>query len=122
MFNPHLARRRLRAAQHSAQPSASSSTAFSPDSATAPPPGKAPSRASAAAPLRSGKLYPDPLHYSHAWPSMAQFARVLALRYDSVRTRHSYYRHLRLLSEHFAGDPVLVTEEQLRCNAKFKPL
>jgi len=45
---------------------------------------------------------------------MAQFARVLALRYDSVRTRHSYYRHLRLLSEHFAGDPVLVTEEQLR--------
>jgi len=24
---------------------------------------------------------------------MAQFARVLALRYDSVRTRHSYYRH-----------------------------
>lgn len=64
--------------------------------------------------MRSGKLYPEPLHYSHAWPSMAQFARVLALRYDSVRTRHSYYRQLRLLSEHFAGDPALVTEEQLR--------
>ena len=45
---------------------------------------------------------------------MEQFARVLALRYDSVRTRHSYYRQLRLLSEHFEGDPALLTEELLR--------
>ena len=64
--------------------------------------------------MRSGKMYPDPLHYEHAWPSMAQFARVLALRYDSLRTRHSYYRQLRLLSEHFGGDPALLAEEQLR--------
>ena len=45
---------------------------------------------------------------------MAQFARVLALRYDSLRTRHSYYRQLRLLSEHFNADPALITEEILR--------
>jgi integrase len=45
---------------------------------------------------------------------MAQFARVLALRYDSLRTRHSYYRQLRLLCEHFNADPALITEEILR--------
>jgi integrase len=65
-------------------------------------------------PLRSGKEYGDPLHYAHPWASMAQFARVLALRYDSLRTRHSYYRQLRLLSEHFNADPALITEEILR--------
>jgi site-specific recombinase XerD len=65
-------------------------------------------------PLRSGKEYGDPLHYAHPWASMAQFARVLALRYDSLRTRHSYYRQLRLLCEHFNADPALITEEILR--------
>lgn len=45
---------------------------------------------------------------------MAQFARMLGLRYDSLRTRHSYYRQLRLLAEHFNADPALVTEEMLR--------
>jgi len=64
--------------------------------------------------IRSGKQYADPLDYSHPWPSMEQFARVLALRYDSLRTRHSYYRQLRLLGGHFSGDPALVTEEMLR--------
>jgi integrase/recombinase XerD len=65
-------------------------------------------------PIRSGKEYADPLTYTHPWPSMAQFARVLALRYDSVRTRHSYYRQLRLLAEHFNADPASLTEEMLR--------
>lgn len=65
--------------------------------------------------MRSGKMYPDPLDYDHPWPSMQRFAQFLALRYDSLRTRHSYYRQLRLLGEHFQGaDPALVTEEMLR--------
>lgn len=65
--------------------------------------------------MRSGKMYPDPLHYDHLWPSMQRFAQFLALRYDSLRTRHSYYRQLRLLCDHFDGaDPALVTEEMLR--------
>jgi hypothetical protein len=65
--------------------------------------------------MRSGKMYPDPLHYDHLWPSMQRFARFLALRYDSLRTRHSYYRQLRLLCEHFGcADPALLTEDQLR--------
>ena len=65
--------------------------------------------------IQSGKLYADPLTYTHAWPSMKGFAELLALRYDSPRTRHSYYRQLRLLCEHFGGsDPALLTEEMLR--------
>ena len=103
MFNPHLSRRRLGAAKHSTTSSSSSHGV----QATLP-------RSPKSLPLRSGKDYADPLSYSHPWPSMEQFARVLALRYDSVRTRHSYYRQLRLLSEHFEGDPALLTEELLR--------
>jgi integrase len=65
--------------------------------------------------MRSGKMYPDSLHYDHLWPSMQRFAQFLALRYDSLRTRHSYYRQLRLLCEHFGcADPALLTEDQLR--------
>ena len=32
---------------------------------------------------------------------MERYAQLLALRYDQVRTRHSYYRHMRLIDEHF---------------------
>ena len=45
---------------------------------------------------------------------MGRYAQLLALRYDQVRTRHSYYRHLRLIHEHFGGDPALLQEEQMR--------
>jgi site-specific recombinase XerD len=45
---------------------------------------------------------------------MAQFAKALALRYDANRTRHAYYRHIRLLHQHFKADPATLTEEQLR--------
>lgn len=45
---------------------------------------------------------------------MGRFAQALALRYDANRTRHAYYRQLRLIHEHFAGDPALLTESQLR--------
>ena len=110
MFNPHLVRRRLPAAKHSATSPSSDHAA----DAAQPSHPDSPPRLPRPVPLRSGKEYGDPLHYAHPWASMAQFARVLALRYDSLRTRHSYYRQLRLLSEHFNADPALITEEILR--------
>lgn len=45
---------------------------------------------------------------------MERYARLLALRYDANRTRHSYYRCLRLIHEHFKKDPALLCEEQIR--------
>lgn len=63
--------------------------------------------------LRSGKAYADPVTYDHPWPSMNDYARLLALRYEALRTRHSYYRDLRLLHEHFGCDPASLTEAQL---------
>ena len=58
--------------------------------------------------------YANPVDYKHPYPSMAQFADLLALRYDANRTRHAYYRQLRLLQEHFHCDPSTITEAQLR--------
>lgn len=62
----------------------------------------------------SGRLYINPLQYEHPWPSMEEFARLLALRYDSDRTRHSYYRSMRLIHEHFDCDPATLSENQVR--------
>jgi integrase len=57
----------------------------------------------------------DPLHYeSHPYPSMLRFARHLALHFDAPRTRHSYYRQLRLVHEFCQADPASITEEMLR--------
>ena len=56
----------------------------------------------------------DPLDYDHPWASMAEFAKRLALRYDDNRTRHSYYRDMRLIHEHCKCDPALVTQDQFR--------
>ena len=57
----------------------------------------------------------DPLDYaSHPYPSMLRFARHLALQFDAPRTRHSYYRQLRLIHEHSQCDPADMTEEMLR--------
>jgi site-specific recombinase XerD len=58
--------------------------------------------------------YANPVDYKHPYPSMAQFADLLALHYDANRTRHAYYRQLRLIHEHFACDPAALTEPQLR--------
>jgi len=64
---------------------------------------------------RAGGRYADPFDYAqHPYDSMRRFAELLALRYDQVRTRHAYYRALRLLHEHCQGDPAQITEEQLR--------
>jgi integrase/recombinase XerD len=56
----------------------------------------------------------NPIDYQHPYESMAHFAQLLALRYDANRTRHSYYRQLRLIHEYFGADPVALTEAQLR--------
>jgi site-specific recombinase XerD len=58
--------------------------------------------------------YANPVDYKHPYPSMAQFADLLALHYDANRTRHAYYRQLRLLHQHFTCDPSTITEAQLR--------
>src|SRR6185503_11785003 len=62
----------------------------------------------------TGREYVNPVDYQHPFDSMARLAQALALRYDANRTRHAYYRQLRLLHEHFACDPAQLTEAQLR--------
>ena len=69
------------------------------------------------APLRPhvGPRYTDPLDYpTYPYPSMRRFAEHLALGRTMPRTRHSYYRSLRLIQEHFDSDPAKLTEEQFR--------
>jgi len=61
-----------------------------------------------------GRPYANPLDYDHPFPSMAEFATLLNLRHDNNRTRHSYYRVMRLVHEHFGCDPALITESQFR--------
>jgi integrase/recombinase XerD len=62
----------------------------------------------------SGREYVNPVDYQHPYGSMSQFADLLALRYDANRTRHAYYRQVRLIHEHCACDPALILEPQLR--------
>ena len=52
---------------------------------------------SLAAVQTTARDYANPLDYQHPYPSMARLADHLALRYDANRTRHSYYRQLRLI-------------------------
>ena len=68
-------------------------------------------------PLRPhvGPRYVDPLDYTtHPYPSMRRFAEHLALGSSMPRTRHCYYRDLRLVQEHFSADPAGLTEDQFR--------
>jgi integrase/recombinase XerD len=62
----------------------------------------------------AGRRGPDPLEYQHRYSSLRDYAQLLALRYDQGRTRHSYYRQLRLLADHFDRDPATLTESQVR--------
>lgn len=62
----------------------------------------------------SARPYANPLDYHHPYDSMARFAQLLALHYDTDRTRHAYYRQLRLIHQHFGCDPLCLTEAQLR--------
>lgn len=62
----------------------------------------------------TGREYVNPVDYRHPFDSMDRFAQALALRYDANRTRHAYYRQLRLLHDYFTCDPAQLTESQLR--------
>lgn len=63
----------------------------------------------------AGRAQRDPLDYdSHPYPSMRRFAEFLALRFDTPRTRHSYYRQMRLVHEFCQADPGTITEDQFR--------
>jgi integrase/recombinase XerD len=62
----------------------------------------------------TGREYVNPVDYKHPCESMSRFADFLALRYDANRTRHAYYRQLRLIHEHCACDPEVILEPQLR--------
>ena len=61
-----------------------------------------------------GRQYINPLDYEHPWPSMHEFAKLLTLRHDANRTRHSYYRDMRLLHDYFRCDPATLSESQVR--------
>lgn len=62
----------------------------------------------------TGRVFANPVDYTHPFKSMARFADLLALRHDANRTRHSYYRQLRLIQEHFNTDPASLSEAHLR--------
>lgn len=63
---------------------------------------------------RAGQPRRDPLDYSHPYDSMRRYAELLALRHDCPRTRHAYYRAMRVLHEHFGSDPAGLAEDQFR--------
>ena len=64
---------------------------------------------------KAGRAQRDPIDYQfHLYPSMQQFAEFLALRFDTSRTRHSYYRQMRLVHQFCACDPANITEELYR--------
>jgi len=66
-------------------------------------------------PIRtSPRDFVNPVDYNHPYECMDRFAKALALRYDANRTRHAYYRQLRLIHQHFGSDPSLLTQTQLR--------
>ena len=58
--------------------------------------------------------YANPVDYDHPYESMSRYADHLALGYDANRTRHSYYRQVRLIHQYFGCDPATITEAQLR--------
>ena len=62
----------------------------------------------------SARDYANPVDYDHPYESMARFADFLALHYDANRTRHAYYRQVRLIHQHFTCDPATLTEAHLR--------
>jgi integrase/recombinase XerD len=63
----------------------------------------------------AGRAQRDPLDYDlHPYPSMKRFAEFLALRFNTPRTRHSYYRQMRLVHEHCRADPATITEAGFR--------
>ncbi|MGH9726043.1 MAG: IS91 family transposase, partial [Candidatus Acidiferrales bacterium] len=81
------------------------------DASPVPPSRLATSTAGPLAGIRTTvREYANPVDYKHPYDSMAKFADFLALRYDANRTRHAYYRQVRLMHEHFACEPVNITQ------------
>lgn len=64
---------------------------------------------------KAGCDHRDPIDYeTHPYPSMKRFAELLALRFNTPRTRHSYYRQMRLVHEYCGCDPESISEERYR--------
>ena len=51
-----------------------------------------------------GRRHRNPVDYDHPYPSMREFAILLNLRYSGNRTRHAYYRAMRLVHEFLGKD------------------
>lgn len=65
--------------------------------------------------ISQGQKCTDPLDYAvHPYESMRRYSELLGLKYDMARTRHAYYRAMRLIHEHCRCDPALIDEAQLR--------
>jgi hypothetical protein len=46
----------------------------------------------------------DPVDFKHPYPSIAQYAELLALRFGAKRTRHASCHAMRVFHEHFQCD------------------
>lgn len=55
--------------------------------------------------MKNYKKDTNPLDYEHKHQSMAEFARHINLKAVALRTVQAYYRQIRLLRDHCAGDP-----------------
>ena len=84
-----------------------------PKLSTQPPPRRGVGRFHPGVRTDANRAYADPTTYSHPWPSMDRFAKLLALGQLAPRTRHCYYRDMRLLHEHFGCDPADLAEAQV---------
>lgn len=60
-----------------------------------------------------GREVADPVDYRHPYPSMAQYAELLALRFDAKQTRQAYYRAMLVLHEHFRGQSIFRCEVRI---------
>lgn len=76
--------------------------------------GASPSNTTINITTRADRAHRDPLGYRHPYESMRRYAELLALRHDCLRTRHSYYRAMRLLHEHYGMDPEALGEDHFR--------
>jgi hypothetical protein len=59
----------------------------------------------------AGRRGRDSLDYQHRHPSLGDFARLLGLRYHQPRTRHAYYRRMRLIADQVSkriGAPIFM--------------
>jgi site-specific recombinase XerD len=56
----------------------------------------------------------NPLSYKHKYASLGEFAEHLNLKDVRLRTVQSYYRQMRLVSEHFGANPKGLSQRQIR--------